>query len=156
MKILKHFTNWSNKTGAENKKKTNNVDHYDYIKKIRATRAEANQKFKRWEKDLKMSNYIATGSLLTGGTGTVTASTFDSNYTIQPSIMIDGSKNMITINTPLEVNGRDILKELDEMRDALLLLKREVDMEAKYPKLKELKDQYEKELAKYKTFEALK
>jgi len=42
------------------------------------------------------------------------------------------------------------------MRDAMLLLKRDVDMEAKYPKLKELKDAYEEQLEKYKTFEALK
>jgi predicted translin family RNA/ssDNA-binding protein len=54
------------------------------------------------------------------------------------------------------VQGRDVLKELDEMRDALLLLKRDVDMESKYPKLKELKDEYERALEKYKTFEALK
>jgi len=54
------------------------------------------------------------------------------------------------------VQGRDVLKELDEMRDALLLLKRDVDMEAKYPKLRELKDAYEEQLNKYKTFEALK
>lgn len=60
------------------------------------------------------------------------------------------------ITTPLEVNGRDILKELDEMRDALLLLKRDVKMEEKYPKLKELKDAYERALEKYKTFDAIK
>jgi hypothetical protein len=60
------------------------------------------------------------------------------------------------IDGKLEVQGRDVLKELDEMRDALLLLKRDVDMEAKYPKLRELKDAYETQLEKYKTFEALK
>ena len=62
----------------------------------------------------------------------------------------------VLVNAPLEVNGRDILKELDEMRDALLLLKRDVDMEAKYPRLRELKDEYEQALEKYKTFERLK
>ena len=56
----------------------------------------------------------------------------------------------------LEVQGRDVLAELDEMRDALLLIKRDVDMEAKYPKLKELKDEYAKQLAKYATFDAIK
>lgn len=54
------------------------------------------------------------------------------------------------------VQDRDILQELDEMRDALLLLKRDVDMEARYPKLKELKDAYESQLEKYKNWEALK
>jgi hypothetical protein len=48
------------------------------------------------------------------------------------------------------------MKELDEMRDAMLLLKRDVDMEAKYPRLKEIKDEYERALEKYTTFDALK
>ena len=42
------------------------------------------------------------------------------------------------------------------MRDSLLLLKRNVDMEAKYPRLKEIKDEYEAALAKYTTFDAIK
>ena len=63
---------------------------------------------------------------------------------------------LLRVDGTLEVQGRDILKELDEMRDALLLLKRDVDMEAKYPKLKELKDAYKVQLEKYKTWEALK
>ena len=60
------------------------------------------------------------------------------------------------IDMPLVVKGRDVMKELDEMRDALLLIKRDVDMEAKYPRLKEIKDEYEAQLAKYKTFDILK
>jgi hypothetical protein len=60
------------------------------------------------------------------------------------------------VDVPLLVNGRDVMKEIDEMRDALLLLKRDVDMEEKYPRLRELKDEYERALEKYKTFEALK
>jgi len=60
------------------------------------------------------------------------------------------------IDMPLVVRGRDVMKELDEMRDALLLIKRDVDMEAKYPKLKEIKDEYEAALAKYTTFDTLK
>ena len=65
----------------------------------------------------------------------------------QQKVIIDGT---------LEIKGRDVLKELDEMRDVMLLLKRDVDMEAKYPKLKELKDEYEAALAKYTTFDTLK
>ena len=65
-------------------------------------------------------------------------------------------EHTLTVDGRAIVQGRDILQELDEMRDALLLLKRDVDMESKYPRLKELKDAYEKQLEKYKTFEALK
>ena len=74
-------------------------------------------------------------------------------YTIADHLSTDASMH---IDGKLEVQGRDVMKELDEMRDALLLLKRDVDMESKYPKLKELKDAYEAQLEKYKTFEALK
>ena len=74
-------------------------------------------------------------------------------WTIADHLSTDASMH---IDGKLEVQGRDVLKELDEMRDSLLLLKRDVDMESKYPKLRELKDAYEAQLEKYKTFEALK
>ena len=76
------------------------------------------------------------------------------NYTYAPND-ISIRDDTIT-NATLIVNGRDVMKEIDEMRDALLLLKRDVDMEAKYPKLKEIKDEYEAALAKYNTFDTLK
>lgn len=63
---------------------------------------------------------------------------------------------VFTVDGRALIQGRDVLQELDEMRDILLLLKRDVDMEKKYPRLKELKDEYEAALAKYKTMEALK
>jgi hypothetical protein len=72
------------------------------------------------------------------------------------AITVNGNDNNVSVNRPLIVNDRNILKELDEMRDALLLLKRDVDMEAKYPRLKELKDRYEAELEKYKTYDRIK
>ena len=65
-------------------------------------------------------------------------------------------EHTLTVDGRAIIQGRDVMQELDEMRDALLLLKRDVDMEAKYPKLRELKDAYEAQLEKYKTFEALK
>lgn len=90
-----------------------------------------------------------------GSGGLFTSNGINGSYSInQPGINV--SPGITKITSPLEVNGRDILKELDEMRDALLLLKRDVNMEAKYPKLKELKDAYERALEKYKTFDAIK
>ncbi len=91
----------------------------------------------------------------------ITASSINLNDVISNSspsslMTVNGNKKTVEISATLEVNGRNVLKELDEMRDALLLLKRDVDMEAKYPRLKELKDEYERALEKYKTFEALK
>ena len=88
------------------------------------------------------SGYVTTSSI-TGSHSNI----WTDDVSAKPSIKCDGT---------LEVQGRDVLAELDEMRDALMLIKRDVDMEAKYPKLKELKDEYAKQLAKYKTFDAIK
>ena len=86
------------------------------------------------------------------GVGTIgSAMIADSAITIN-----GGPGGSMKVDVPLLVNGRDVMKEIDEMRDAMLLLKRHVDMEAKYPKLKELKDAYERQLEKYKTFDAIK
>ena len=88
------------------------------------------------------SGYVTTSSI----TG-LNSNIWTDDVSAKPSIKCDGT---------LEVQGRDVLAELDEMRDALMLIKRDVDMEAKYPKLKELKDEYAKQLAKYATFDTLK
>jgi len=79
-----------------------------------------------------------------------------SSDTMDPDEIEIAQAKTMQIDIPLVVQGRDVIKELDEMRDALLLIKRDVDMEAKYPKLKEIKDEYEAQLAKYKTFDILK
>lgn len=106
------------------------------------------------------SNYSVghlPGSTLTTG-GWVSSPTITTTSIADSAITINGNPDngSMRVDVPLYVNGRDVMKELDEMRDALLLLKRDVDMEAKYPRLKELKDEYERALEKYKTFDILK
>ena len=69
-----------------------------------------------------------------------------------PSLMtttIDNTKghitskdNMLSISTNLEVKGRDILQELDEIKHHMLLLPRDQKLEEKYPELKEAYDAY--------------
>jgi len=117
---------------------------------------------KRWSKELKQtmnSNYTYSSTIghLPSGTYTNTNNTITTTNFADSAITINGGPNgSMKVDVPLLVNGRDVIKEIDEMRDALLLLKRDVDMEVKYPKLRELKDEYERALEKYKTFEALK
>ena len=104
------------------------------------------------------SNYTYSTDIghLPGNTIT-SSSTITSRSLADAKITIDGGENgSMRVDVPLIVNGRDVMKELDEMRDVLLLLKRDVDMEAKFPRLKELKDEYEAALAKYTTFDTLK
>ncbi len=63
--------------------------------------------------------------------------------------MIDNTKghitskdNMLSISTNLEVKGRNILQELDEIKHHMLLLPRDQELEEKYPELKEAYDAY--------------
>ena len=131
------------------------------MKRVREREAAEKKRMKKWSKELKQkmnsNNYIYASSIgnlssgHTGGTVSTTTRLGDSKVTI------DGGENgSMRVDVPLLVDGRDVMKELDEMRDVLLLLKRDVDMEAKYPRLKELKDEYERALEKYKTFDTLK
>lgn len=82
-----------------------------------------------------------------------------STWIITDDDYIIGDNLTITANTlpySRESYSRDIFKEIDEIRDILLLIKKDIDMESKYPRLKELRDQYNLELEKYKTFETIK
>lgn len=109
-----------------------------------------------------MSTYSSSVGNLPGSvfttSGYITSPTITSTSLGSSAITINGdpSNGSMRVDVPLIVSGRDVMKELDEMRDVLLLLRRDVDMEAKYPKLKELKDEYERTLEKYKTFDILK
>ena len=105
-----------------------------------------------------MTTFLSNTIDTTISNSNFTSSTISTTTRLGDSkVTIDGSANgSMRVDVPLLVNGRDVMKEIDEMRDALLLLKRDVDMEAKYPRLKELKDAYERQLEKYKTFDTLK
>ena len=100
-------------------------------------------------------DYTVTPTISTIDSGFVTTSSITG---LNSNIWTDdvSAKAAIKCDGTLEVQGRDVLAELDEMRNALMLIKRDVDMEAKYPKLKELKDEYARQLAKYATFDIMK
>ena len=132
---------------------------------IRNREAAEKKAWAKWQTELKqkMSNpYSVIGGYGTSATNNpiynnITSGSISTTSIADAKIRIDGSVNgSMQVDVPLIVNGRDVMKELDEMRDAMLLLKRDVDMEAKYPRLKELKDEYERALEKYKTFETIK
>jgi hypothetical protein len=134
----------------------------DIYQEIRDIRNEAKKKYEQSSDRIKsMSIYTGQfpppGSVFTSG-GYINSPTITTTSLSSSAITINGdpTSGSMRVDVPLIVNGRDVMKELDEMRDALLLLKRDVDMEDKYPRLKELKDEYERALEKYKTFEAIK
>ena len=132
---------------------------------IRKREAAEKKRMEKWRKEFKKQ--MNTKNIYTHVGSAVSSGTYSSNYIssnnitttsfADAKIRINGGEDgKMQVDVPLIVHGRDVMKEIDEMRDALLLLKRDVDMEAKYPKLKELKDAYEAQLEKYKTFEAIK
>ncbi len=47
-------------------------------------------------------------------------------------------------------------KTVEELCLTMNVIKRDFDLEKKYPKLKSISDQYQRELSKYRTFESLK
>ena len=137
----------------------------DFYKSIREREVAEKKRREKWQKELKqkMNNNYTYSSTIGHLPGSViaknnfTGGTITTTNLADSAITINGGPNgIMKVDVPLVVNGRDVMKEIDEMRDALLLLKRDVDMEAKYPRLKELKDEYERSLEKYKTFEAIK
>jgi hypothetical protein len=133
------------------------------IKSIREREQAEKVRKEKWQKEFKKMRDHATTKLDTDHyynhvLGSITSSTITSNNISNSAITInsDPTNGGMRVDVPLVVNGRDVMKELDEMRDSLLLLKRDVDMEAKYPRLRELKDEYERALEKYKTFDTIK
>ena len=135
----------------------------DVYQEIGYIRNEAKKKYEQSSDRIKsMSTYSTSvghlpGSIVTKN-GYINSPTIATSSLVSSAITINGdpTNGSMRVDVPLIVNGRDVMKELDEMRDALLLLKRDVDMESKYPRLKELKDEYERTLEKYKTFDAIK
>ena len=132
----------------------------DYMKSIREREAAEKKRKEKWSKEFKKqrmnTNNYTYNSAYTVSNPNV-GGAISSTSIADAKVTIDGGANgSMRVDVPLIVNGRDVMKELDEMRDAMLLLRRDVDMEAKYPRLKEIKDEYEAALAKYATFDTLK
>ena len=83
----------------------------------------------------------------------ISNNTHSPDYVITDGVTTKGA--ILKVDGTIEVQGRDILKELDEMRDAMLLLNRDVSMEQKYPELKEAYDNYKKILDELTVIEKL-
>ena len=130
---------WGNKVKEEVKSNDYNPGK-DWMKLIREREAAEKKRMEKWKKQLNTKNTYITNTPIYNNistSNTITTSLADAK------IRIDGGENgKMQVDVPLVVNGRDVMKELDEMRDALLLLKRDVNLEEKYPELKEAYDNY--------------
>lgn len=136
---------WGNKA----KKEFESTDYSpgrDYMKRIREREAAEKKRFEKWKKQLNTKNtYTHVGSAVSSGTFSNTYISTNNTTTslADAKIRIDGSKNgTMQVDVPLVVNGRDVMKELDELREAMLLITRDLKLEEHYPELKQAYDDY--------------
>jgi hypothetical protein len=73
----------------------------------------------------------------------------DNNLTVDPKASVEVKGKMI-------LNGQDLEERLSTIEKVLMIPERDAKLEAKYPKLKKMYDDYIKELGKYRTWETLK
>ncbi len=110
-----------------------------------------------------------SGYVLTGASGTSYTTTWanpNTNFNDGSDTIMSipyGSKTVeITEHATLDVkgnvkiNGVDLEERLERIETLLQIPTRDVTMEAKYPKLKKIWEEYNRELAKLKTWDALK
>jgi len=93
----------------------------------------------------------STGTNTVWTTGTSVANPYDAALTISQS-----SPPTLDVKGNLVINGRDLEERLNTIEKVLNIPERDVILEHKHPKLKELYDAYINALGKYRTFEAIK
>lgn len=95
---------------------------------------------------------LTAGQVYTTGTSSVNWANSASevmkiNQTDPPTLEVKG--NMV-------INGVDLEERLTNIEKVLCIPERDVILESKHPKLKQMYDDYIKALAKYRTWEAIK
>ena len=73
----------------------------------------------------------------------------------ESKVILD-EKATLDVKGNVKINGLDLEERLTTIEKVLNIPQRDVILETKYPKLKQLHDEYMRELEKYKTFERLK
>lgn len=110
------------------------------------------------------NNLTLTGTVTAGGVGSSsTIYTTGTNGWITSPNPYDTVMKISQTNPPeLEVkgrmvlNGQDVEERLNTIEKVLQIPERDVKLEAKHPKLKELYDAYIHALGKYRTWDAIK
>jgi hypothetical protein len=110
------------------------------------------------------NNITLTGTVTAGGVGSSsTIYTTGTNGWITSPNPYDTVMKISQTNPPeLEVkgrmvlNGQDVEERLNTIEKVLQIPERDVKLEAKHPKLKELYDAYIHALGKYRTWDAIK
>jgi len=101
---------------------------------------------------------IPAGSYLTAGSNGTSWTTATSVASPYDAVMVvnQGDNPTLEVKGNMVINGRDLEERLSTIEKVLQIPERDVKLEAKHPKLKELYDAYINALGKYRTFEAIK
>ena len=133
---------WGNKAKKEVKSNDYNPSR-DWMSEIRKRQEAEKKRREKWQKELRQSMNTKNTYHVGSNSTYISSNTITTTSLADAKIRIDGGENgTMQVDVPLIVNGRDVMKELDEMREAMLLLKRDVNLEEKYPELKEAYDNY--------------
>jgi len=102
---------------------------------------------------VSLTGTSSSGSYIISNSGTY-ANTWTQPY--DQVMTIKNSPATLDVKGSLVINGRDLEERLSTIEKVLQIPERDVKLEAKHPKLKELYDAYIHALGKYRTFEAIK
>ena len=110
------------------------------------------------------NNITLTGTVTAGGVGSSsTIYTTGTNGWITSPNPYDTVMKISQTNPPelevkgrMVINGQDLEERLNTIEKVLQIPERDVKLEAKHPKLKELYDAYIHALGKYRTWDAIK
>ena len=108
-----------------------------------------------------LSSVLGAGSsgqfLTTGSNGTSWTTTIANPHPADTVMFVKQSNPPeLEVKGRMVINGRDLEERLKTIETVLQIPERDVKLEAKHPKLKELYDAYINALGKYRTFEAIK
>ncbi len=94
--------------------------------------------------------------LTTAGSNGTTWATNTAGYQISPAMIVTNDPASLEVKGKIIHNGKDLEERLSLIEKVLNIPERDVKLEAKYPKLKKMYDDYIKELSKARMWESLK
>ena len=98
-----------------------------------------------------------TTSISGGGGGGILYTNTSPSYSIADSVLsVNGADASLTVKGKCIINGRDLEERLDNIEKVLGIPEAPADMFTRYPNLKKKYDDYINELAKLRTWDALK
>ena len=106
----------------------------------------------------KQNTLNTLSNLSAGLNGTSYRTTITSNSTTFGDNILTARSNpsSLEVKGTVVINGRDLEERLNTIEKVLQIPERDVILEAKHPKLKQLYDEYIQALGKYRTFEHIK